>query len=406
MNKGRSTNCNIMIPLMDVSRQYKRIQSELDDAALNVLQSGKYIMGNDESSNVFSFEQEFADYIGTTYAVGVGNGTDALIIALKSLNIGEGDEVITCAMSFFATAEAIAAVGATPVFVDCTKDTFLIDTSLIEEKITKKTKAIIPIHLYGQCANMDSILELAQKYHLFVIEDAAQAAGAEYKGRKAGSMGDVGCFSFFPTKNLGCAGDGGMLVSNDLDLIKAARGYRVHGSGNDGKSLFEKNNQTSLDIDFDENLPKYFNFTIGMNSRLDEIQAAMLRRKLPYLDSWNDERRVVAKRYLQEIVNARIWMPTCFDIHKHIFYVFIILTENRKILRKYLNANGINTGIYFPVPLHLQIAFQSLGYKKGDMPNAEFVAEHSLAIPMFAELTKTEQDWIINTLNSYIEEDI
>ena len=224
-----------MIPLMNVSRQYTSIKEEIDTIVLKVLASGAYILGD----TVKAFEEAYADYIGVNYAVGVGNGTDALVIALKSLNIGKADEVITTAMSFFATAEAIAAVGATPVFVDCTEDTFLIDPQKIEEKITVKTKAIIPVHLYGQCADMDTILGIAEKYKLYVIEDAAQAAGAEYKGKKAGSMGDIGCFSFFPTKNLGCAGDGGIIVTNQKSVYRKSRAYRVHGSGLDGQFTYQ-----------------------------------------------------------------------------------------------------------------------------------------------------------------------
>lgn len=225
-----------MIPLMNLTRQYQSLEQKLDWAALQVLHSGKYILGEE----VAQFEREFAAYCGVKYAVGVGNGTDALVIALLAAGVEQGDEVITCAMSFFATAEAIATVGATPVFVDCTRDTYVIDAEKIEQNVTERTKAIIPVHLYGQCAEMEKINEIAKRHHLYVIEDCAQAAGAEYKGKRAGSMGDMGCVSFFPTKNLGCAGDGGMIITNDEELYNLCQAYRVHGSGINGFLAYGK----------------------------------------------------------------------------------------------------------------------------------------------------------------------
>lgn len=318
---------------MNLDRQYASLQEKLDEAALRVLHSGKYILGEE----VIEFEKEFANYCGVKYAVGVGNGTDALIIALQACGIKPGDEVITCAMSFFSTAEAISIVGATPVFVDCTKDTFVIDALEIEKKITDKTKAIIPVHLYGQCADMDKIRKIAEKYNLKVIEDAAQAAGAEYKGQKAGSLGLVGCFSFFPTKNLGCAGDGGIITTNDEGVYKQCLALRVHGSGING--LFTYGKQKDIDvsaeiIDFNGNLPKYFNFVLGHNSRLDALQAAILRVKLPFLESWNSTRRKFAEEYNDEIKNTEIIKPVCGGENLHIYYVYVILTEFRDELRK------------------------------------------------------------------------
>lgn len=391
----------VKIPLMNVQRQYENIETEINDAVLSVLKSGKYIMGE----NVIEFEKEFSRYIGSKYAIGVGNGTDAIIIALKAIGVKSGDEVITSAMSFFATAEAISSIGAIPVFVDCCGDTYVIDANKIEEKITKNTKAIIPVHLYGQCADMDKINMLAKKYNLKVIEDAAQAAGAEYNGIKAGSLGDIACFSFFPTKNLGCAGDGGIITTNNEKYAKICRAYRVHGSGIDGKytqNVFNGTDISEDNIDFKGNNPKYFNFVIGHNSRLDEIQAAILRVKLRYLDSWNDNRIKIAHFYDEAFKKTDIIIsPFVKGFNKHIYYVYVIKTNNRDELESYLHANGISTGIYFPIPLHLQYAYKTLGYNLGDMPNAEELANNSLAIPMFAELTKYEQEKIINIICSY-----
>lgn len=390
-----------MIPLMNVSRQYTSIKEEIDTIVLKVLASGAYILGD----TVKAFEEAYADYIGVNYAVGVGNGTDALVIALKSLNIGKADEVITTAMSFFATAEAIAAVGATPVFVDCTEDTFLIDPQKIEEKITVKTKAIIPVHLYGQCADMDTILGIAEKYKLYVIEDAAQAAGAEYKGKKAGSMGDIGCFSFFPTKNLGCAGDGGIIVTNQKSVYRKSRAYRVHGSGLDGQFTYQslQGIDSTEEFDFKENLPKYYNFVIGYNSRLDALQAAILKTKLNHLDNWNKQRRIIAEKYNHQIFNSKVTLPYIAKENQPIFYVYMLKVKERDGFRKYLKENGIETGVYFPVPLHKQKVFESLGYQNGDFPNAEMVADHTVAIPMFPELSIEEQEKIVKCVNQYTE---
>lgn len=389
-----------MIPLMNLDRQYANLQEKLDAAALKVLHSGNYILGEE----VTEFEKEFATYCGVKYAVGVGNGTDALVIALQACGVKAGDEVITCAMSFFATAEAVGVVGAKPVFVDCTKDTYLIDVDAIEEKITDKTKAIIPIHLYGQCANMDKVREIAKKHNLMVIEDAAQAAGAEYNGKKAGSLGDVGCFSFFPTKNLGCAGDGGIITTDNEEIYKQCLALRVHGSGLNGLFTYGKRKNIEVskeDVDFNGNLPKYYNFVLGHNSRLDALQAALLRVKLPHLEEWNETRRKYAEEYNEKINNPVILKPVCKKENLHIYYVYVIVTEKRDELRKVMNEAEIATGVYFPVPLHLQKVFEDLGYKEGDMPNAEYLAAHSLAIPMFAELTEQERKKVIDVINSF-----
>ena len=389
-----------MIPAMNVTRQYISIQDVLDRAVLEVMHGGQYILGK----TVEDFEKEFASYCGVRYAVGVGNGSDALVLALKACGIKPGDEVITTAMSFSATAEAITSVGAIPVFVDCTKDTYCIDSEIIEHKITKKTKAIIPVHLYGQCADMDSIKRIANTYGLKVIEDCAQAAGATYKGKKAGSLGDVGCVSFFPTKNLGCAGDGGIIITNDESIYRQCRAFRVHGSGIDGLYTYGIQNGIEVkeeDVNFNGNLPKYYNFVTGYNSRLDAVQAAILKVKLPYLDSWNERRREIANQYNERIDNPAIKKPIVADENNHIYYVYTVTTAKRDELRNYLNDNGITSGVYFPVPLHLQKVYKHLGYKIGDMPNAEFLANCSMVLPMFPELTQEEIDKVIETVNRW-----
>ena len=391
-----------MIPAMNVTRQYASIQDELDKAALNVLHGGQYILGK----SVEDFERSFADYCETKYAVGVGNGSDALVMALKACGVKPGDEVITTAMSFSATAEAVTSIGATPVFADCTADTYIIDPAEIEKKVTVKTKAIIPVHLYGQCADMDAINAIAKKHGLKVVEDCAQAAGSTYKGKKAGSLSDVGCVSFFPTKNLGAAGDGGIIVTNDESIYRQCRAFRAHGSGLDGLYTYGLQNGMTVsedDIDFNGNLPKYYNFVTGYNSRLDALQAAILSVKLPYLDIWNEKRRQIADQYDKRITNPAIKKPVIGKDNTHIYYVYAITTEKRNELRNYLKENDIASGVYFPVPFHLQVVYKNLGYKKGDMPNAEFVAEHSLVLPMFPELTVEEIDKIIDVVNRWEE---
>lgn len=387
------------IPLMNLTRQYQNIKDDINEKVLNVLSSGQYIMGE----NVKSFEKEFAEYMGVKYAIGVGNGTDALHIALLACNIRPGDEVITCGMSFFATAEAISVVGAKPIFVDCCDDTYVLDHRQIEAKITSKTKAIVVVHLYGQCADMDEICKIAKKYKLKVIEDTAQAAGARYKNKYAGTLGDVGCISFFPTKNIGCAGDGGIILTDDEAIARICKAYRVHGSGYDGKFAYEFLHDVKLanECDFGDNLPKYFNFIIGCNSRLDEIQAAILRVKLPFLESWNSRRREIADYYNENIKNDLIKKPIVGENCEHIYYVYVIMVKERDRFREFLAANDIATGIYFPIPLHLQEVYKNLGYKKGDLPNVEKLADYGVAIPMFPELTELELEHIVEVINKF-----
>lgn len=389
-----------MIPAMNVTRQYASIQDELDRAVLDVLHGGQYILGK----TVEEFEKAFAVYCNTKYCVGVGNGSDALVMALEACGVKTGNEVITTAMSFSATAEAITSVGAIPVFADCTRDTYCIDPADVAKKITDKTKAIIPVHLYGQCVDMDAINKIAKDHNLKVVEDCAQAAGVTYKGKKAGSLGDVGCVSFFPTKNLGCAGDGGAIVTNDESIYRQCRAFRTHGSGLDGLYTYGIQNDVEVyedSMDFNGNLPKYFNFVTGYNSRLDALQAAILSVKLPHLDSWNERRREIAKQYDERITNLEITKPVVADNNSHIYYVYAITTEKRDELREYLKQNEISSGVYFPVPFHLQKVYENLGYKKGDMPNAEFVGNHSMVLPMFPELIQEEIDKVIETVNRW-----
>lgn len=392
------------IPLIDLKKQYETIRNEVDNGVLSVLSSANYIMGE----NVKLFEKEFADYIGAKHSISVANGTDALVIALKALGIGEGDEVITSTFTFFATAESISTVGATPVFVDVRRDTFNIDPAKIEEKITSKTKAIMPVHLFGHCADMDEINDIAKKYKLKVIEDACQAVGGEYKGRKAGTLGDIACFSFFPTKNLGCAGDGGIIVTDDDNLAIICKGLRTHGSGENGKKAYNLLNNIDEEVEEDKstdntvyNPLKYYNYLIGHNSRLDEIQAAILRVKLPLLDSWNEKRRGNAEYYNEQLKDSKLIIPFEDRNVKHVYHMYVLQSEKREELVKYLKENDIATGVYYPVPLHLQKAYAVLEYKPGDMPNAEYLSHRTFAIPMFTELTEGEKRYIVEALKSH-----
>lgn len=392
------------IPLINLKKQYENISSDIDKTVRSVMTSANYIMGE----NVKKFEDEFSQYIGVKHSISVANGTDALVIALKALGIGAGDEVITTPFTFFATSESIAAVGAIPVFVDVRLDTFNIDTSKIEEKISSKTKAIMPVHIFGQSVEMDEIKSIAKKHNLKVIEDACQGAGGEYKGGKLGSLGDIACFSFFPTKNLGCAGDGGMIVTNDDNLAIICKGLRTHGSGENGQKAFNILNDITENVMEDScqdntvyNPLKYYNYLIGHNSRLDEIQAAILRVKLPLLDLWNSKRREHALYYNEELRNSSVVTPYENENTKHIYHMYVLQSKKRELIVKYLNENGVATGTYYPVPLHLQKAHKDLGYRLGDMPNAEYLSLRTFAIPMYAELSDEERDYIVRTIIAF-----
>ena len=389
------------IPLIDLKAQYKSISEDLDRVTKEVLSSAGYIMGK----NVTEFEKEFAEYIGVKHAISVGNGTDALVIALKSLGIGAGDEVITTPFTFFATAETISAVGAVPVFVDVEKDTFNIDSSKIEEKITEKTKAIVPVHIFGQSAKMDEINAIAEKHNLKVIEDACQAIGGKYKGRNIGTLGDVACFSFFPTKNLGCAGDGGIIVTDNDDVATIARALRTHGSGENGQKAYNLLNNINEEIDTVQNADdtvynplKYYNYLIGYNTRLDAIQAAILRVKLPYIDEWNAKRREIAKIYDESLKDTDLVTPFVDENNVPVYHMYILQSEEREAILGKLKENGVATGVYYPVPLHLQKVYKNLGYKEGDMPVAEYLSHRTFAIPVYPELTKEQVDYVIKSI--------
>lgn len=363
------------IPLLDLKAQYLTIKDEIDQAVMNVLESCRFILGPEMKA----LEDEIAAYCGTKHAVAVANGTDALALSLQACRIGPGDEVITTPFTFFATAETIANVGATPVFCDIDPVTLNIDVNKLEEKITSRTKAVIPVHIFGQMVDVEKIMVLAEKYNLKVIEDAAQAIGAEYRGRKAGSIGDAGTFSFFPTKNLGGYGDGGMVVTNDGAIAERIRMLRFHGCRT-----------------------KYFHEEIGHNSRLDEIQAAILRVKFKYLDKWNQARREKAEKYDRLLAplarEGKLVLPGKDPEALPVYHLYVIRSDEREKIAAALNEKGIGCGVYYPLPLHLQNAFAYLGYKAGDLPVAEEACTQALAIPCYPELTEEQQEEIAEVL--------
>lgn len=356
------------IPLLDLQAQYQTIKEEIDQAVHSVLDSSVYIMGPEMKT----LEKEIATYCGTKEAVAVANGTDALVLTLKAFGIGPGDEVITTPFTFFASAETIAQVGATPVFVDIDPVTLNMDLAQLEDKITPHTKAIIAVHIFGQMLDVERLMEIAARHDLKVIEDAAQAIGSEYQGKKAGSIGHASTFSFFPTKNLGAYGDGGMIVTNDEDLASQLRMLRFHGCK-----------------------IKYYHDEIGFNSRLDEMQAAILRVKLRYLDGWNEGRREKARVYDQLLADAAVQIPGRDPQALPIYHLYVLRTEERSALMERLKAGEVACAVYYPVPLHLQLAFRTLGYKAGDFPVAEKACEQALAIPCYPELSSEQQRQIV-----------
>lgn len=365
-----------MIPLLDLVAQYNTIKPEINEAIQQVLQSGKFILGPNEKA----FENEIADYLGVNHAIGVASGTDALVIALRAAGIGLGDEVIVPAYSFFATAGTVLTVGATPVFVDINPETYLIDINQIESAISVRTKAIIPVHLYGQPADMDEIKEIAEKYNLKVIEDNAQAFGATYKGKKTGAIGDLGCLSFFPSKNLGGYGDGGMVTTNDNALAEQVRMLRVHG--------WKK---------------KYFPEILGYNSRLDEIQAAILRVKLKYVDRWNAKRHEIAQIYSESLSKFGISTPVESIDRTHVYHLYIIKIADREQFKDSLANKGVASEIYYPQPLHLATPCRKLGWKKGALLVSERASNETLAIPLYPELTEEKISEIIDKVaSSYV----
>jgi dTDP-4-amino-4,6-dideoxygalactose transaminase len=370
------------VPLLDLKAQYQTIKEEVLLAVNDVLESQHFILG----PKVVELEEKVAVYSDVPYAVGVSSGSDALLVALMALDIQPGDEVITTPFTFFSTAGVISRLNATPVFVDIDPVTYNIDPEKVESAVTRKTKAMIPVHLYGQCADMDHLIEIAKKHNIAIIEDAAQSIGAEYKGKKAGSMGDIGIFSFFPSKNLGGCGDGGMVVTQDESLYKKLKILRVHGSE-----------------------PKYFHKYVGGNFRLDALQAAILIVKMKYLDDWSASRRKNAAYYNQKLeetglIDRGLVQPpeavykNSGDKNHHIYNQYTIRVKDRDNLRDYLKKSDIGTEIYYPLPLHLQECFKDLGYLKGDFPEAEKASEEVLSLPIYPELKEEQKEYIIQKI--------
>ncbi|MBN1882226.1 MAG: DegT/DnrJ/EryC1/StrS family aminotransferase [Deltaproteobacteria bacterium] len=383
------------VPLLDLKSQFVKIEGEIRSAVDRVLDSQYFILGPE----VAQLEKEIADYTGADWGVGVASGSDAILLALMALDIGPGDAVVTTPYTFFSTAGSITRLGAVPLFVDIKSDSYNMDPSLLEkflEGLTKKgsgyvttdglrVKAVMPVHLYGQMADMDPICALAEKYDLLVVEDAAQAIGAEYKGRRAGSMGDVGCFSFFPSKNLGAFGDGGMITTSSDAIREKVIMLRNHGSE-----------------------PKYYHAYVGLNSRLDAIQAAVLRVKLKYLDEWSGERKKNADLYRKLFRDTGLLKPdgpitTPLELadRRHIYNQFVIRVERRDDLRTFLGDNDIGTEIYYPVPLHLQECYADLGHRAGDLPVSEAAANETLALPIYPELTDDMQRYIVEVIGEF-----
>lgn len=386
------------VPLLDLKAQYKQIKKELDDALIRVAESQYFILGPE----VDNLEKAMCEYLECKAAIGVSSGTDALLVALMGIDLQPGDEVILPTYSFFATAGVVSRLNAKPVFCDVDPVTFNIDPSKIEELITEKTKAITPVHLYGQSADMDPIMDIAKRHNLAVIEDAAQSIGTQYKdGRNTGTIGDAGCFSFFPSKNLGGFGDGGLVSAMDEELAEKIKILRVHG----GK-------------------PKYYHRIIGGNFRLDAIQAAVINVKFPYLDSWSKQRQKNADQYTSLFVDRglasgegivefssdeRVLLPKAVykseDVPRyHIYNQYVIRVEKRDELRDFLKEKEIGTEIYYPVPFHLQDCFQYIGNKKGDFPVAEFCAEKSVALPIYPELTNEQIEYTVDCIKEFIQD--
>lgn len=368
------------VPLLDLKEQNSLLRPEIEAALGRVLDTNGFILGGE----VAALEKELAEYCGTKYAIGCASGSDAILLALMAYDIGPGDEVITTPYSFFATVSSITRLGATPVFVDIDPVTYNLDPAKIEAKITLRMKAIEPVHLYGQCADMAAINEIAQSHGVPVVEDAAQAIGAQENGAMAGNLGEIGCFSFYPSKNLGGMGDGGFLTTNDDALAKKLLALRVHGAEE-----------------------KYYHKYVGLNSRLDGFQGAVLRVKLPHLDGWTERRRENAARYRRLFTDAglteQIVIPVERGNAKHIYNQYVIRVPNRRDeLRAYLTDKGIGTDIYYPVPLHLQECFGYLGYKTGDLPEAERAAAETLALPIYPELRTEQQAYVVDTITEFL----
>ncbi|HSB08242.1 MAG TPA: DegT/DnrJ/EryC1/StrS family aminotransferase [Blastocatellia bacterium] len=371
------------IPLLDLGAQHSSIAGEIESAVKRVLDSQQFILGPE----VRELERELAAYCQCSESVGCASGSDAILLALMACGVGPGDEVITTPFSFFATVGSMVRLQAKPVFVDIDGATFNLDVTRLAEGITSRTRAIMPVHLFGQCADMEIITQLADRNGIAVIEDAAQAIGAEHHGKRAGSLGAVGCFSFYPSKNLGGAGDGGLLTTNNTEIADSLRALRSHGAKK-----------------------KYYHDRVGINSRLDSLQAAILRVKFRYLDSWTQARRNNARRYQSLfrdagfLSNQPVRLPTESEPAFHVYNQFVIRVRERDELRAYLTKRGIGTEVYYPLPLHLQNCFKDLGYNEGDFPEAESAAREALAIPVYPELTEAEQMYVVAMVRSFYDQ--
>lgn len=365
----QSVTRNLSVPFVDLKAQYQSIKQDVDAAIARVIERTTFILGPE----VKAFEAAFADHHGAKFCVAVNNGTAAIQLALQAGGVGSGDEVIIPGFTFFATGEAASVLGATPVFVDIDPVSYTIDPAGIEKAITSRTKAIIPVHLYGQPADLDPIFAIAERHKLMVVEDAAQAHGAEYKGRRVAGLGQAGCFSFYPSKNLGAYGEGGAVVTNDEGLARQLRLLRDHGSSS-----------------------KYAHELVGYNCRMEEIQAAVLNVKLPHLDNWNNLRRQHAAYYGDILRETPLVLPTEMPYSRHVYHVYAIQSDRRDELQSELTNAGIQTGIHYPIPIHLQEAYASLGYKAGDLPVTERLCERVLSLPMFPELTEEQMQSIAN----------
>ena len=363
------------VPLLDLGRQYAPLKEELDAAVLRVMAHGRFINGPE----VAEFEKATAGYVGAKHAIGVASGTDALLIALRALGVGPDTEVIMPTFTFFATAGTVHNLGAKPVFVDIDPDTYNLDPARIEAVISNKTRAIMPVHLFGQCADMTPLLKVADAHGIPVVEDAAQALSASYGERMAGTIGKLGCFSFFPTKNLGCLGDGGLIVTDDDELNELIRKLKAHGAK-----------------------PKYYHQLVGYNSRLDTIHAAALLVKLPHLDAWSRHRRVNAARYDELLADVPVRRPTDAGRGYHIYNQYTIELDRRDEFREHLRSRNVGHEVYYPVPLHRQACFAHLGYNEGDFPVSERAVGRVCALPIFPELTPDEQEYVVQAVKDFV----
>ena len=399
----------MQVKILDLTRQYQLLKEQAEAAVCEQMATGMFIGGK----AVADFEEKFARYIGVKHAISVNSGTDALVIALKALGIGQGDEVITTPFSFFATAETIAMAGALPVFADIDGTSYNLDPSKIEEKITPRTKAILPVHIFGQCADMPRISRIAEKHGLSVIEDACQAVGSGLKTEDgkwvmAGALGDLGCFSFFPTKNLGAFGDAGMITTNDDNLAVICRAYKEHGRAQNGaKARFllegvEDELEGTVSPDGLYNPYKYYNYLIGYNSRMDAIQARILTIKLDYLEQFNKRRAQIAEFYSAAFRDVKgIRVPATAPGVGHVWHQYALCCDRKDELGSFLASKGVGSAAFYPVPLHLQKAFAGLGYREGDLPVAEKITKQTVCLPIFPELTQEELDYVAQCVKEF-----